>query len=26
MNRRSFLRASVPMATSPLWLPHVGLA
>jgi Domain of Unknown Function (DUF1080) len=26
MNRRSFLKASVPMATSPLWLPHVGLA
>ncbi|MEA2261094.1 MAG: hypothetical protein QOJ51_3919 [Acidobacteriaceae bacterium] len=26
MNRRSFLKASVPMATSPLWLPHLGLA
>ncbi len=26
MNRRGFLKASLPMATSPLWLPHVGLA
>ena len=26
MDRRSFLKASLPMATSPLWLPRVGLA
>jgi Domain of Unknown Function (DUF1080) len=26
MNRRGFLKASLPVATSPLWLPHVGLA
>ena len=26
MNRRDFLKASVPMATSPLWLPHVSKA
>jgi hypothetical protein len=24
MDRRGFLRAGLPMATSPLWLPHVG--
>ena len=26
MNRRSFLKASLPMATGPLWLPHRCLA
>jgi len=26
MNRRSFLKASVPIATSPLWISHLGLA
>jgi len=26
MNRRDFLKAGVPMATSPLWLPHVSKA
>ena len=26
MNRRSFLKATVPMATSPWWIPHLGLA
>ena len=26
MNRRDFLKVSVPIATSPLWLPHVSRA
>jgi 3-keto-disaccharide hydrolase len=26
MNRRDFLKASVPVATSPLWLPHLSKA
>ena len=26
MNRRGFLKASLPVATSPLWLPHLSLA
>jgi Domain of Unknown Function (DUF1080) len=26
MNRRDFLKVSVPMATTPLWLPHVSKA
>src|ERR1700757_3842538 len=26
MKRRRFLKASVSMATSPLWLPYVGVA
>ena len=26
MNRRNLQKAGVPMATSPAWLPHVGLA
>jgi len=26
INRRDFLKAGVPIATTPLWLPHCGLA
>jgi 3-keto-disaccharide hydrolase len=26
MNRRSFVKASLPLVAGPLWLPHVGLA
>jgi hypothetical protein len=26
MNRRNFVKAALPLATSPLWLPHLGVA